>query len=198
MADSIETADTDTARAFEKINTNFETNSWVHDTLIEVLVEAVELRNSLDAKEQELRHMLDLTRDARKAINALRAIEPHLDHVYVDLEENIDELEYAIAEKELMTQNALEELMLNRQQDRDYQLRAALRFLVERIVLYTTKEIRPKVCKSQATSPDIATLATVIFCDPNDPDMTIHDERVHKVRRELGKRKGRATPYWPY
>jgi hypothetical protein len=187
VLNALKDADADTARAFANIAAEFDCD---HTTLVEVLLETVALRVSLDAKESELKDMLDLTRDARSAINSLRAIVPHLDNLYVDLEEDIDELERAIAEKELMTQNELEGLMLNRQKGSDdYQLRAGLRFLVERIVLYT---------KGEATSPDIAELATVIFGDPDDPDMMIHDERVRKVRRELAKKPGGNTPYWPY
>jgi hypothetical protein len=179
--DSVETALTDTVRAFAKAD------KWCRDRnldpFIDTLVSAVMMQHSAEVTEREANDALVQVKAARKAIATLKTIAPHL---FIDggilvagFDSRFEAWKFAIDFTESVATATLQSTHLKRQKrggKSDYRLRAARRYLVN--VLYTL-----------LSDPDIAALASTVF------RKTISDQQVRRDRRDLSepKKKGRAT-----
>jgi hypothetical protein len=146
------------------------------DPFIDILVDAVTIRETAEVRERELKAMLDKVEQARKAVATLKAIAPHLiihgSKLAAEFDNHFEEWNFAIDITKSMATATLESLHLKQTRDDGYRLRAALRYLVGATYM-------------KLSDPNIAKLATAVFADPNDPHMTISNERVRKARREL-------------
>jgi hypothetical protein len=177
MLKRLKNADADSARAFARIHPHFHEDVVGINYFVLTLVDACERAQSGKAIEVEANATLDKVKQARKAIDTLKAVAPFVDGSYIGLEIGFDK-QFApwissIAEAEWLASSDLEAASLNRQRRAGYLLSAALRFLVHRIDARAPK----------ASNPDIAKLASVIFNE------TIDDERVRKVRRDLATKR---------